>query len=632
MRRVISTTTGRRDASQRGLTLIELLVTVVISGLFFAALVPVFVMASKSSSVDRARVTATNIAQSRIEAIRSLPYEQILDEDDANPDGLPTLKQLEEAAPSSDDFDLRFDGPWKADPNAKHYQVTYGVDEVLDTVTGGAQHYKVVTVNVTWDGAPLVGKPVVLKTAIYRQATAPDVASLKVFTELQPDPVEQPTTGALTFWTDPIEARVTIRLNEAADVDYVRFIVYADNGSQIAGGTVSNNPSGMTPLTQYPWEWTESSEASDGPYTVAAVAVAQGTMQTGGLLTQPIYLDDPEEKPDAPKWAANGVVPGANAVMLTWETIAAGDLAHYQVERHKAGDATVDATFTNLPPWSTTLIDRRGLTAGQPYEYYVFAVEKSGAAGDVSLVSPRVTPRAAPPATVPPAPGPAAPVSLTAAQGFEIPLDDATRLRQVQLGWLASAGDGAGGSVMYYFVYRNQLTPSTTYVDSGADWSSPVAVFPANASTDYSTVDGTVAWRGTYQYSVTAVDADLQESAETPLGSFVQVLLPTGTFYLSVYATADPALVGKKKTWTCRVSIVSLDTGEVYPKPWGITPIEDNIKVNGSAYVQELTTFGRYQVVVSFYGASKEYKGTGSGFVDLAEAREIWVDYRPPTP
>jgi prepilin-type N-terminal cleavage/methylation domain-containing protein len=616
---------------QRGVTLVELLVTIFVSALFFAAIIPVFVMASKSSSVDRARVTATNIAQSRIEAIRSLPYEQILDQDDPNPDDLTTLGELEDAALTSDAFDLRFDGPWKSDPDAKRYQVTYSVDEVLDTAAGGAQHYKIVTVNVTWDGAPLVGKPVVLKTAIYRQATAPDVVSLKVFSTEQPDPVEQPTTGALTFWSDPIIARVTIRLNEAADVDYVRFIVYADNGSQIAGGTVSNNPSGETPRTQYQWEWTESSEASDGPYTVAAVAVAQGTVQTGGLLTQPIYLDDPEEKPDAPKWAANAVVAGAGSVMLTWETVAAGDLAHYQVERHKAGDATVDATFTNLPPWSTTLIDRRNLTAGQPYEYYVYAVEKSGEAGDVSQKSPQVTPRAAPSVTDPPAPGLAAPVSLSAAQGFETPLDDATRLRQVQLGWPASGIVDAGGTVMYYFVYRNQLVPSTTYVDAGIDWSSPVAVLPADASTDYSTVDGTVAWRGTYQYSVTAVDADLRESAET-VASPVQVLLPTGTFYLSVYATADQALVGKRKTWTCRVSIVSLDTGEVYPKPWGITPMEDNIKVNGSAYVQELTTFGRYQVVVSFYGASKEYKGTSSGFVDLAEAREIWVDYQAPTP
>ena len=68
---------GQRGRAQRGLTMVELLVTIVISSLFLPAMVPVFVMASKSSSADRVRVEALNVAQSRIEAIRSLDYDNI---------------------------------------------------------------------------------------------------------------------------------------------------------------------------------------------------------------------------------------------------------------------------------------------------------------------------------------------------------------------------------------------------------------------------------------------------------------------------------------------------------------------------------------------------------------------------
>ena len=73
MRRVITTTgMGRRDASQRGLTLVELLVTIIIAGIAFAALVPVFVLGFTVSSSEKARLAALNVAQDKIEKIRQL--------------------------------------------------------------------------------------------------------------------------------------------------------------------------------------------------------------------------------------------------------------------------------------------------------------------------------------------------------------------------------------------------------------------------------------------------------------------------------------------------------------------------------------------------------------------------------
>jgi prepilin-type N-terminal cleavage/methylation domain-containing protein len=61
----------------RGFSMVELLVTVVLAGIIFAAMVPVFAGALKATSRDNLRVTATNIAQDRIEKIRMLDYADI---------------------------------------------------------------------------------------------------------------------------------------------------------------------------------------------------------------------------------------------------------------------------------------------------------------------------------------------------------------------------------------------------------------------------------------------------------------------------------------------------------------------------------------------------------------------------
>ena len=76
---------GRHDhheerGTSRGFSLVELLITIVLAGIVFAALVPVFVSAQKASSGDKARNVATNIAQDRIEKIRLLGFDQIVDD------------------------------------------------------------------------------------------------------------------------------------------------------------------------------------------------------------------------------------------------------------------------------------------------------------------------------------------------------------------------------------------------------------------------------------------------------------------------------------------------------------------------------------------------------------------------
>ena len=66
--------TGRRAA---GFTLMELLVTIVMAGIIFAAMVPLFLSAEVKSSSDQMRTVAMNLAQDRIEKIRQLPFDQL---------------------------------------------------------------------------------------------------------------------------------------------------------------------------------------------------------------------------------------------------------------------------------------------------------------------------------------------------------------------------------------------------------------------------------------------------------------------------------------------------------------------------------------------------------------------------
>ncbi len=66
--------TRRRRHGSAGLTLIELLITLVIAAVVFSAMVPLFALVSKSSSRDRAHDVAAFAAQSRIESIRGLSF------------------------------------------------------------------------------------------------------------------------------------------------------------------------------------------------------------------------------------------------------------------------------------------------------------------------------------------------------------------------------------------------------------------------------------------------------------------------------------------------------------------------------------------------------------------------------
>src|SRR5450830_57830 len=67
-------TSVRARRAVRGFSMVELLVTVILAGIIFAAMVPVFVSAQQKASGDQMRNVALNAAQDHIEKIRQMPF------------------------------------------------------------------------------------------------------------------------------------------------------------------------------------------------------------------------------------------------------------------------------------------------------------------------------------------------------------------------------------------------------------------------------------------------------------------------------------------------------------------------------------------------------------------------------
>jgi prepilin-type N-terminal cleavage/methylation domain-containing protein len=117
-------------SSERGFSMVELLITVVLAGIIFAAMVPVFASALKETSRDNFRVTATNIAQDRIEKIRMLGFVDI------------TADNLNSSSFANNQFGTSF-----TTISGKQYTIENYF--VVD-----AEKYKTIKVKVSWGSAP----------------------------------------------------------------------------------------------------------------------------------------------------------------------------------------------------------------------------------------------------------------------------------------------------------------------------------------------------------------------------------------------------------------------------------------------------------------------------------------------
>lgn len=122
----------------RGFSMVELLVTVIIAGIVFAAMVPFFANALDRTAEDELRVDSTNIAQDRIEQVRLLDYAVI------------TESNLNTASASFGDG--RFGPSYTLVGESRPYTITYEVTPPSESDVP----QKLVTVSVSRPGSSFV--------------------------------------------------------------------------------------------------------------------------------------------------------------------------------------------------------------------------------------------------------------------------------------------------------------------------------------------------------------------------------------------------------------------------------------------------------------------------------------------
>src|ERR1035437_1000499 len=190
--------TSRPAGAGRGFTLEGMMVTVLIAGIVFAAMVPLFVTAASKASGNRSRTIAVNAAQARIEAIRALPFDQIA-ADSTNQAANQATPNLYDPSFGSGQF-----GPaYTPSGSSKAYSVGYAVRSVPAT---GIATYKLITVTVSWTAPPSPVYPTTLTTTVMNPAVAgaasPSPTTTPTSTSTSgpsPTPTPSPTTGTYTL-------------------------------------------------------------------------------------------------------------------------------------------------------------------------------------------------------------------------------------------------------------------------------------------------------------------------------------------------------------------------------------------------------------------------------------------------
>jgi type II secretory pathway pseudopilin PulG len=465
---------------EAGFSFVELLVTIIIAGIAFAAMLPVFVQAAKSNSADTLRQQVTNVAQEKLEKVRQLDYGSIK-ADAAHPGTIPNLYNSAFA-------DGQF-GPTQTlstGQGARDITLSYTVEDYPTGATGITSQYKVVHITATWDAPPSPVKPVTLSTIVYRQYSGPPI------TDFSTDPVmddsgllgdENLTDVLLSAHVDPsggvaaVSVEFSIAQYGGATLDSETVDITMD--------TVADEASGRwydAATTTFFWRWVLGSDAINGVYDFQATALASDGFAGNTPHIYPrIFRIVP---PDAP--ASVSAVAGNDVVTVTWGTSNDPDVETYEVFR--AANA-VPADWTTLTPYTTTadpvanFIDNV-VDNGTTYYYGVRAITTDGRVSTVTVSNP-----ATPAATVDSTP-PTSPTGVNAST--------TAGTSTVRLIWTASTDPGLPSSgVIMYEVERSPSATGTFASVTGSPWTN---------LTWLQFDDPTAGWSTTWYYRIIAVD------------------------------------------------------------------------------------------------------------------------------
>jgi len=486
-----------------GFSFVELLVTIVIAGIVFAAMVPVFVSATQKGAGDRARNVSLNLAQDKIEKIRQLDYDL-----------------LTEANLNSTTFSDKGFGPTASVSGAgdtKSYNVTYTV-----TFVGGAfdgqnvvnyssgnklEAYKQVLVDVFWQGNPKPVRHAILKTLVYKQYAG-------VYTDfffVTPTGYISGSNPADRLFITSYDIVLTAYVNEAdaLNTKNVTFTVFNSNGDQIAKLVqATSSPAGVFSVA---YTIVGDPGSQDGTYTFKASAVSKrGYSGNTQVLTLPVETGAP------PFPTGLAAVPSATTIDLAWDQSPTGDVVKYELYRHLEGSDfgadpsgwvnyyvdSVDFVVGKQPRFSDL-----GLTSGTKYYYAVRAVDQLG---NKSVLSSEVFESPLVPADdVPPNPVTVASASTSGTQAPPL---------KVRVTW-AGTTDAVSptpkptSGMKCYYIYRSDdgvtYAPTPTYT---VDEQDPVYY---NAVTGTYTLDDSSGLKPlkVYYYKIIAVDKALNLAA-----------------------------------------------------------------------------------------------------------------------
>lgn len=368
--------------AERGFSFVELLVTIIIAGIAFAALVPVFVGASQKGVGDTARNVSLNLAQDKIEKIRQLDYDLL------------TWSNLN----STTFLDKGF-GPTatvSGGGDTKSYSVAYTVTFVggefdgqrVDNYSSGdkSEDYKQVVVDVFWEGNPKPVKHAILQTFVYKQYSG-------VYTDLmsvKPTGIIVDSNPVDRLFITSYTIALTAYVNEAdaLNTKNVTFTIFnSTTGTQIAKLVRSTTDpeyvgSGTPGVFSQTYTILGDAGTQDGTYTFKATAVSKrGYLGNTQEVTLPVETGVPQRPTGLASLSSD------KTVDLSWDQSPTGDVVKYEVYRHLEGGVFGAVPIAEIgfvagvqPKYSNV-----NLTNGTLYYFAVLAVDGLGRKSALSI-------------------------------------------------------------------------------------------------------------------------------------------------------------------------------------------------------------------------------------------------------
>lgn len=318
---------SKRFKSERGFTLIEIIVAAMLLLFALAGIVPFFLAGLSQASTVRYKSLATNIARERMEQIRQLDYREIT-EDSA--EGVTLTERFGTTAVGRDiNFAIAYD------VNNESYEE--------GTV-------KKVTVNVTWDEPPAVSAAAIT-TLIHQQYLGPRGAYLEI-TPTSPDPLGSPfpviaNTTKIRYHVAQADWELVydnLDLAGMAPRDvYMRLMFFDEDGQSISVGDPDNDSRIDNSYLRYSTDadgkvndvWFEYNfdawSIPDGYWELRAVAYNQWD-QPGNIWRLIVRIE--QGPPAAPELFAATPQADDQTVILTWTGGPERDRAYYVLERY----------------------------------------------------------------------------------------------------------------------------------------------------------------------------------------------------------------------------------------------------------------------------------------------------------